>query len=256
MPLKGVNVGPGSNASFMNTDHWWFLQWEQRGDHPMSYFLDDVFMTANYATERLKIRRLYMAGLSGGGWTTTFAAAMDPRIIGSFPIAGSIPCAMRDPNGKSWPVGNDQEDFEQNCSPNPHPTMPAHPGRAAFRACNYTCMYLLAGLEPHRWQVQMLHERDSCCFATAGRHDQMRAYEANVRAELVAAGRAKTGHGWFTVTADNHTKHEVCDRDKATIATVMKTAGYLPGATAWDDLPCDIIHAPQGPTCPADLPPP
>ena len=22
MPLKGVNVGPGSNATYLNTDHW------------------------------------------------------------------------------------------------------------------------------------------------------------------------------------------------------------------------------------------
>ena len=35
MPLKGVNVGPGSNASYLNTDHWWFLQWEEQGDHAM-----------------------------------------------------------------------------------------------------------------------------------------------------------------------------------------------------------------------------
>ena len=224
----------------------------------MRYFLEDIFLTANYATEHLAMKRLHIAGLSGGGWSTTFAAAMDPRLIGSFPIAGSIPCAMRNPDGKSWPVGNDAEDFEQNCSPNPNPTMPAHPGRAAFQACNYTCQYLLAGLEPHRFQVQILHERDSCCFATVGRHDQMRAYEANVRAELGAADRAGSvdAHGWFTTTASNHTKHEVCDRDKAIIETVMRAGGYAPAASAWDDIPCDIIHGPQGSTCPADLPPP
>ena len=91
-----------------------------------------------------------------------------------------------------------------------------------------------------------------------GRHDQMRAYEANVRAELRAADRAgsEDAHGWFTTTASNHTKHEVCDRDKAIIETVMSAGGYAPAASAWDDIPCDIIHGPQGSTCPADLPPP
>ena len=86
----------------------------------------------------------------------------------------------------------------------------------------------------------------------------MRAYEANVRAELRAADRAgsETAHGWFTTTASNHTKHEVCDRDKAIIETVMRAGGYAPAASAWDDIPCDIIHGPQGPGCPADLPPP
>ena len=252
---------PVPRRRYLNTNHWWFQQWEDAGDHAMRYFLEPVFLTANYATERLATKKLYIAGLSGGGWSTTFAAAMDPRLIGSFPIAGSIPCAMRDPDGKSWPVGNDQEDFEQNCSPNPNPKVPEHPGRAAFQACNYTCQYLLAGLEPHRFQTQILHERDSCCFAPVGRHDQMRAYEANVRAELGAADRAGSvdAHGWFTTTATNHTLHEVCDRDKAIIATVMRAGaggGYAPAAKAWDEIPCDIIHGPQGPGCPADLPPP
>ena len=52
------------------------------------------------------------------------------------------------------------------------------------------------------------------------------------------------------------TKHEVCDRDKATIATVMKAGGYAPAASSWEELPCDIIHKAQGPSCPADGPPP
>ena len=45
----------------------------------MRYFLEDIFLTANYATEHLAMKRLHIAGLSGGGWSTTFAAAMDPR---------------------------------------------------------------------------------------------------------------------------------------------------------------------------------
>ena len=33
-------------------------------------------------------------GLSGGGWTTTMAAALAPRIELSLPVAGSIPCSF------------------------------------------------------------------------------------------------------------------------------------------------------------------
>ena len=36
------------------------------------------------------LRHIIMAGLSGGGWTTTISAAIDPRITLSMPIAGSI----------------------------------------------------------------------------------------------------------------------------------------------------------------------
>ena len=78
-------------------------------------------------------------------------------------------------------------------------------------------------------------------------------YREGIRAVSVDA------HGWFTTTATNHTLHEVCDRDKAIIATVMRAGaggGYAPAAKAWDEIPCDIIHGPQGPGCPADLPPP
>jgi hypothetical protein len=32
----------------------------------------------------------------------------------------------------------------------------------------YAQMYVLAGLEPTRWQLQILHEYDSCCFRGAG----------------------------------------------------------------------------------------
>ena len=84
----------------------------------------------------------------------------------SFPIAGSTPCALRNPvgqfPGQSW-TGGDEEDFEQNCSPNPNPFpdpkkpgehcnvvwtkngpqkntyWPSCPGRPAFSFCNYTC---------------------------------------------------------------------------------------------------------------------
>jgi len=253
MPLKGINLGPGSNETTLNSDHWWFLQWEDKGDHAMRYFIEPIVLTINYA-KSVGYKDIFMAGLSGGGWSTTFGSALDTRIKGSFPIAGSIPCAMRNPNNKSWPWGNDAEDFEQNCSPNPNPTMPSHPGRLAFQACNYTCQYLLAGLEPERFQVQILHEFDSCCFATHHRHGQMLSYEANIRAELGASERSgMSSHGWFTTTADNHTKHEVCPQDKHIIAATMQGM-WAPGSRQWDQLPCDIMHNPHG-ECPQPHPP-
>lgn len=46
-------------------------------------------------------------GKSGGGWTTTVSAALDPRIRVSFPIAGSIPLNFQH---TSW-------DFEQKPQP-------------------------------------------------------------------------------------------------------------------------------------------
>ena len=75
---------------------------------------------------------------------------------------------------------------------------PSCPGRPAFGFCNYTCQYLLAGLEPGRFQVQVLHEFDTCCFSPHGRHSRMREYERNIRAEL-AAGDRSGGGPWLKV---------------------------------------------------------
>lgn len=260
MPLKGVNLGPGSSSSSLNTNHWWFYQWEKQGDTPLRYFIEPVVLTANYATEHLGYNALYMAGLSGGGWSTTLAPAIETRIKGSFPIAGSVPCAMRNPTGRvpgqKW-TGDDDEDYEQSCNP---PDAQARsgddmPGRAAFSACNYTCQYLLAGLEPGRFQVQILHEYDSCCFSPHGRHDQMLAYEHNVRAELQGSDRKGGRHGWFTSTANAHVKHEVSEQDKTIIASAL--AGSLaPNDPGWDRLSCDILHQPApGGACAPDWEP-
>ena len=39
--------------------------------------------------------KFVMLGLSGGGWSTTLASAVDPRIQLSFPTAGSIPFDLK-----------------------------------------------------------------------------------------------------------------------------------------------------------------
>lgn len=131
MPLKGVNLGPGCNDTYLASDHEWFRQWEEQGDSPLRYFLEPTYLTVNYA-KAAGYDKIYMAGLSGGGWSTTFAAAIDKRIDASFPIAGSLPCDMRNPESwdhpQSW-TGDSDEDYEQSCrpnstDPNPDPTGP------------------------------------------------------------------------------------------------------------------------------------
>ena len=80
-------------------DHWWFLQWENQGDAALRYFLEPAYLTVNYAKAH-GYEWVGIAGLSGGGWSTTVAAAIDKRIDASFPIAGSTPCALRNPYGQ------------------------------------------------------------------------------------------------------------------------------------------------------------
>eukprot|EP01051_Picozoa_sp_SAG22_P019665 SAG22_NODE_3704_length_1566_cov_1.912065_2_plen_119_part_00 len=61
----------------------------------MRFFLEPIILTINYATEVLGYEKIVMMGLSGGGWSTTIAAAVDPRIDLSMPTAGSIPCEFK-----------------------------------------------------------------------------------------------------------------------------------------------------------------
>ena len=56
-----------------------------------------------------------------------------------------------------------------------------------------------------------------------------------------AGGGGPPKHGWYTETADNHSKHEVCAQDKTIIAAALE-GRFKPGSTGWDTLPCDIMH--------------
>ena len=56
----------------------------------MRFFLEPIILTINYAVDVLKYETVVLMGLSGGGWSTTIAAAVDPRIQLSMPTAGSI----------------------------------------------------------------------------------------------------------------------------------------------------------------------
>ena len=114
--------------------------------------------------------------------------------------------------------------------------------------------YLLAGLELGRFQVQILHEYDTCCFSAHGRHDKMLKYEAEIRAELMADDRADGQHGWFTETADNHSKHEVCAQDKTLITAALK-GKFPPKSPSWEKLPCDIMHQPLPANCEQNVEP-
>lgn len=75
MPLLGPNSGPF-------TSHNQLVDVE----NGLCLFAEPVIRALNYLDEDV-----YMAGLSGGGWTTVLLAAMDDRVVKSYPVAGSLP---------------------------------------------------------------------------------------------------------------------------------------------------------------------
>lgn len=158
---------------------------------PIKYFLEPTAISLNYLKSRNRsdhfpnYRAFHMAGLSGGGWTTTIYAAIDPTIRCSFPVAGTIPLYLRTRGS----VG-DREQFE--------PTF--------YGIASYPDLYILGAQGRGRKQVQILNRRDDCCFGEA-QHDAkssgadyanaMSEYEGRVRAEL-----QKIGRGSFRLVID------------------------------------------------------
>lgn len=150
---------------------------------PLKYFLEPVAISLNQlkthsrAGHFPKYRAFHMVGLSGGGWTTTVYAAIDPTIRCSFPVAGSIPLYLR----IAGSVG-DREQYEPSF----------------YRLAGYPDLYILGAHGRGRKQVQILVRRDDCCFGQA-QHDEkatgltyaesLRDYEGRVRAALTGIGR-------------------------------------------------------------------
>ncbi len=112
---------------------------------PIRFFLEPVTRVINFV--QLKYSGVYrtigMMGLSGGGWTTTVYAAIDPRITRSIPVAGSIPLYLR---GHSYP--DDREQYIQSF----------------YAVAGYKDLYVLGADTPNRSQLQILNRFDNCCF--------------------------------------------------------------------------------------------
>merc|ERR1712045_638560 len=93
------------------------------------------------------------------------------------------------------------------------------PGHNYCKTCEYECQYLLASLETQRFQVQILHEYDSCCYATVGRHSDFLRYEARIWGQL-----GELGGGRYALAATHHRTHELCEGDKRVLAAASRSA--------------------------------
>src|SRR5206468_3419492 len=108
-------------------------------------FLEPVAVALNYIAPRHPFRSISMIGISGGGWTTTLYAAVDPRVSRSYPVAGSLPHYLASDAPQNW------GDYEQ--------TLPE-----LYRTANYLELYILGGYGRGRAQLQVLNKYDPCCF--------------------------------------------------------------------------------------------
>jgi len=163
--------------------------------NPIKYFLEPIAVALNHVEKRYAPEDVIMIGLSGGGWTTTLYAAIDPRVRLSFPVAGTLPDYLR--------VGRpgDKGDWEQF-----YPDL--------YKIANYLDLYVMGATGRGRQQRQVLNKYDSCCFWGIG----FRTYEKHV-AKVVA----EVGAGSFDVYLDeSHRSHLVShDALKEAIAPLL-----------------------------------
>jgi hypothetical protein len=179
MPLYGPNKD-SSEPPMKYHDSLMERAVEMQPVHPLALFLEPVVAALNHALQDGPREEVVMIGISGGGWTTTLAAALDPRIRISFPVAGTMPLYTR--TGGS--IG-DREQYDENI----------------YRIAGYPDLYVMGSYGAGRKQVQILNHEDPCCFAVKAAP----AYVAEVQARV-----KELGEGEFVFHIDtSHDEHKI-----------------------------------------------
>ncbi len=149
--------------------------------HPIKFFIEGVLASVNHA-EKLGYDRISMTGISGGGWTTTLYAAIDDRILYSFPVAGTHPQYLSTTTDETW------GDFEQET-----PDL--------LSIANYLELYILGSHGCSRQQLQILNTYEPRPFHPDG----FKTYE-----DIVKHTVQRLGGGKFEVFSDrSHREHQI-----------------------------------------------
>lgn len=170
--------------------------------NPMKFFMEPTAVSLNYLIKYYpNYRDIAMIGLSGGGWTTTVYAAIDPRIKVSIPVAGTVPLAMRHEED-GFDIEQVLDDF--------------------YKIAGYPDLYILGSLGANRRQIQVLNHRDDCCFGEKQHNANivgmkfvpaMRNCEKRVQTAIKKLG----GGGTFSLYID-----EAADRHMISNSTIEK----------------------------------
>ncbi len=190
MPFLGENTGP-LKRDLDRVDHRDMYDYLKSirptlktPTDPLRLFFEPVIAGLNEARSRMKYDRVVMTGISGGGWTTTWMAALDHRINISIPVAGSLPFANR----RERIPGDfrDMGDFEQHSN-------------EIYSFVGYSDLYVL-GAWPNRSVLQISNRYDKCCYAV----DSVPGFVAKVQNTLAPVG----GQYVFRID-ETHKKHMI-----------------------------------------------
>ena len=200
MPLLGPNnqstVELPRIGKLKMTSHGHMKLLSPESGHPVKYFIEPVIIALNYINETFDYSSVSMVGISGGGWTTTLAAAVDTRIGYSFPVAGSYPIYLRSNSQRDW------GDYEQNVP-------------ELYKNVNYLELYVLGSHGENRKQIQIINQFDSCCFAGV----KWQTYKDIVRKRV-----HQLGSGEYDLFMDSsHQEHLISDMTMIRILDELKS---------------------------------
>lgn len=176
MPLLGPNCQPTVDlrrhgpVRLQEHDAFALLDAET-GRSSIRFFVEPVLACLN-RLQNEGYTRIAMLGSSGGGWTTTLCAALDPRITLSFPTAGSLPLDLRDRGELS--------DYENYLPP-------------LYNVANYPELYVMAASGAGRASIQILNEYDTVIWPGRRALSYAAAVQQKVRS---------LGDGTFDVVID------------------------------------------------------
>ena len=119
---------------------------------PLKLYLHPITVGLNYALATYGYERVSMTGISGGGWTTTVYAALDTRVLSSYPVAGTLPAFLFEiyPNARP----------QKNTDAQPRGYEYRH---KIFMDIGYIRVYVLGAIGQGRYQRQILNQFDTCC---------------------------------------------------------------------------------------------
>jgi pimeloyl-ACP methyl ester carboxylesterase len=147
--------------------------------HPVHLLVAPVITFLNHVEKAYGYQRIALIGLSGGGWTTVLAAAIDPRIDLSVHIASSYPLYLKSLVPSDW------GDYEQNT-----PDL--------YRTVNYLELYLLGAYGAGRRALQVVNVHDTCCYGGNG---------WETYAEIVSSRSRTLGSGTWDLVPDRSSRH-------------------------------------------------
>lgn len=183
MPLIGMNSQPLLDdpqfGKIKLQSHNQFELLENSVSTPIKFFVEPIIISMNYIDTHYDFDSVYMVGISGGGWVTILAAAIDERIDQSFSVAGSYPIFLRTEQ-------KNLGDYEQR-------------NAELYEIANYLDLYVMASSGSDRKFIQIFNKFDPCCFDG----DSFSSYEQQVK-KIVN----NLDDGYFEIYLDDtHNEH-------------------------------------------------